>query len=177
MTVLILLITLLCPLRQESAVLARLTPYLTPEKARDHLVAARVAGLLHGEDPSLLLAVAWHESNFSPSQVTREPGGRVSCGSMTPFPKKRCTSQELTLLGGYLVGAEHLALWRRYYPREALLAYAGGGGLVRVCRVGPFLVGGRDICHVQGDLLRLRAKIVGALLRARTFHVHADTET
>jgi hypothetical protein len=81
---------------------------------------------------------------------------------MTPVPKRNCTWWDLTLLGGYLEGARHMALWRSYYPEEALLAYAGGGGLVRVCRKGPWLVRGRNICLVAWQFRRVAQQLGGS---------------
>jgi soluble lytic murein transglycosylase-like protein len=124
---------LLDPTPAEAAHLSTATGVrLTIEQASEHIAAARVAGALTGTDPSVLLAIAWHESRFQPRTITREPGHRVSCGVMTPDPKRHCEPEELTVQGGYLAGARHL---RRYLDSErdltrALVAYAGGHGSV-----------------------------------------------
>jgi hypothetical protein len=110
--------------------------YLTAESARQHMVAARAAGAVHRVPVEVLLSVAWHESRYRPTERTPEPGGRVSCGVMTPTPQARCSPVELTRVGGYDAGAAHLALWLslcRGGMRCALLAYAGGFTLVRAC--------------------------------------------
>lgn len=108
--------------------------YLSAQGASENLLVAEATGLVFRQDPSVLLSIAFHESNFKPTTVTPEPGRRVSCGVMTPVPKSGCSRWELTLLGGYESGAQHLALWQRYYKgRSALLAYAGGGVLARSC--------------------------------------------
>lgn len=130
--------------------------YLTTHSASGHLVAARAAGAAHGVSASVLLAIAWHESRYVTSEVTPEPGGRVSCGVMTPTPQRRCRPWELTLLGGYDAGARHLKVWLDLCAgrmRCALLAYAGGFGLVRACAAGPWIVDGRDLCEVADQVL------------------------
>lgn len=126
---------------QDAEALRRTAPhYLTASSAEQHLAAARVAELATGVDADLLLSVAWHESRFGPTVVTAEPGGLVSCGVMTPVPKKRCHAHELTLGGGYLAGALHLRGWFdacRGSQRCALQGYAGGFALIRVCFNAP----------------------------------------
>jgi hypothetical protein len=115
--------------------------YLTRETAGHHLIAARAAGASHGVPPELLLAIAWHESRYVPTTRTAEPRSLVSCGVMTPVPQGGCTAFELTLLGGYDAGARHLRTWLDVCSGAwscALLAYAGGGGLVRACQRGPW---------------------------------------
>lgn len=129
--------------------------YLNAQGASENLLAAQVAALLTGEDPSVLLSIAFHESNFIPTTRTPEPGNRVSCGAMTPVPQGRCSKWELTLLGGYESGARHLALWRRYYKgRYVLLAYAGGGVLARSCTISD-----NAKCRVA-DVFKSRARLI-----------------
>jgi soluble lytic murein transglycosylase-like protein len=116
--------------------------YLTLETARDHLAAARVAGAAHGIDPDLLLSIAWHESRYDVASSNRkEPGGKVSCGVMTPIPmrrdhaSKRCPEVTTSLIAGYLDGARHLRGWLRAtgHQRVALLGYAGGYVGIKHC--------------------------------------------
>lgn len=123
--------------------------YLTAASAGQHLGAARAAAALHGVDAPTLLAIAYHESRFAAGTRTREPGGRVSCGVMTPVPQRRCGQADLTVLGGYLAGAAHLRQWTdachaadhwRHDVDDqairscALWAYAGGRGFRAFCR-------------------------------------------
>jgi hypothetical protein len=127
--------------RQIDVLLATAPQYLTREAARHHLIAARAAGASHRVPPELLLAIAWHESRYIPTTRTAELRGRVSCGVMTPVPQRGCTAFELSLLGGYDAGARHLRAWLDLCHGGwscALLAYAGGGGLVRACQHGPW---------------------------------------
>ncbi len=114
---------------EADALRATAPAYLTVESAAEHIRAAREAALVTGTDPALLLAIAWHESRYDPRVVTREPGHRVSCGVMTPVPKRGCRGDELTLEGGYLAGARHLREWLdiRHSLRRAVVAYAGAG--------------------------------------------------
>lgn len=126
--------------------------YLTPSSAVLHLGAARVAGARYGVDPAVLLSIAYHESRFVLDVRTRESGDRVSCGVMTPVPQARCGPQELTLLGGYLAGAQHLRAWidvchatdhwrhdvdDEVVQRCALWAYAGGLTFRAFCEAKP----------------------------------------
>lgn len=127
---------------------------LTVETAREHLAAAKFAGALYQIDPALLLGIAHHESRFHERTVTREPGHRVSCGPMTPTPQRRCSREELTYIGGYLAGARHYRAWLDHYHGSewaALTAYIGGNGLVNVCRNGPWIARGKNICDVVGE--------------------------
>lgn len=126
--------------------------YLTLWSAAQHLGAARFAAVSYDVDAATLLAIAHHESRFFIGTRTREPpdagGARVSCGVMTPVPKRRCDSSDLTLLGGYLSGAAHLRQWMdvchakaRWQPdvRDAeilhcaLWSYTGGSGFRSHC--------------------------------------------
>ena len=126
--------------------------YLTLVSAAQHLGAARVAGARYSVDPVVLLSVAYHESRFVVDLRTRESGGRVSCGVMTPTPQASCDPAELTLLGGYLAGAAHLRTWidvcqaadhgrhdidDEVIQRCALWAYVGGRSFHVVCEAHP----------------------------------------
>lgn len=133
-----LLLAFLDPPTSGQAAALRVTApdYLTAEAAARHLVAARAAGAAHRVPPEILLAIAWHESRYTPTTRTPEPGGRVSCGVLTPTPQAACSPRELTLVGGYDAGAVHLATWLALCggrARCALLAYAGGFVLVHAC--------------------------------------------
>jgi len=124
------------PDNEVTAFRATAPPYLNEETARQNLVAARAAAVVHRIPAELLLAIAYHESRYRPTTRTAEPGDRVSCGVMTPYPKARCAAAELTLLGGYDEGARHLRDWLqvcRGNIRCAILAYAGGGALAGAC--------------------------------------------
>lgn len=150
------------PSRQEVAALRGTAPDLmTTEQASEHLLAARAAGLVHGFPPELLLSIAHHESRYQPGEVTREPGGLVSCGVMTPVPKHRCHPWELTIVGGYDAGAAHLALWRTYFSRSYLTAYAGGGVLVHSCATGSK----NPACDIPRQFTS-RARAIGNALRS-----------
>jgi len=125
------------PTASEAEALRHTAPeYLTLEAAGAHLRAARAAGLAHRVPAELLLSIAWHESRYTPRTQTPEPGGRVSCGVLTPMPQRRCSRADLTMLGGYDAGAAHLRVWLDVCggsTRCALLSYAGGGVLARAC--------------------------------------------
>lgn len=117
---------------------------ITPVAARQHAVAALVAGDVYRVDPALLLSIAWHESRYQSRVVTPEVGGRVSCGVMTPEPRETCPAP--SLLGGYLAGARHLRGWYdacRGNERCALTGYAGGWRLIEICESEPDL----RACH------------------------------
>lgn len=113
--------------------------YLTVHTAWDHMIAARAAGQLYQVDPNLLLSIAHHESRYQHTEVTAEPGGKVSCGVMTPEPthdKGLCRSATASVIAGYLSGARHLRGWLsacRGNVRCALLGYAGGYFLIAAC--------------------------------------------
>jgi hypothetical protein len=125
--------------------------YLTLWSATQHLGAARVAGGHFDVDVATILAIAHHESRFISDTQTQEPpdsgGSRVSCGVMTPVPKRHCDDLELTLLGGYLAGAAHLRQWMDICHsmdwkhdvddmeilRCAMWSYAGGPGFRGRC--------------------------------------------
>jgi formylglycine-generating enzyme required for sulfatase activity len=110
---------------------------LTHGEAVEHCGAAKLAAFVSDQPRELLNAIAAHESDWREDAVTPEPGNRVSCGVMTPDPKRACDWIDRTLVGGYVRGALHLAVWRRKYsPTAALWAYAGGGGTVALCAAG-----------------------------------------
>jgi hypothetical protein len=135
----------------------------------EHVKAARLAGAVYSVRPNKLLAIAWHESGFNEKIVTREPGHRVSCGPMTPVPKRRCSKEELTLVGGYLAGAKHYRAWldQCHGSEEcADIAYAGGSRSVALCHRGrrvraPYTH--HNVCYIHTDLDN-RARTIGAAL-------------
>lgn len=152
--------------------------YLSQESAAQHLGAARVAGGRYGVDPAVLLSVAYHESRFVIDQRTRESGGRVSCGVMTPTPQERCNAGELTLLGGYLAGALHLRTWidvchaadhwrhdvdDEGIRRCALWAYAGGRGFRAFCEAHPGRQGCDAVAKFEGRARMIRRALGTAL--------------
>lgn len=151
----------------EAAALAATDPDdLTVEAAAEHIRVAREVSIVTSTDPAVLLAIAWHESRYVVNNITKEPGRRVSCGVMTPVPKKRCGLDELTIDGGYLAGAVHYAEWLgrcRENVACADLAYAGGMGLVRACARGRRL----KACAVHSQFERRAAMIRRTLLKAR----------
>jgi hypothetical protein len=131
----------------------------------DHITAARIAGQIYDVDPYKLLAIAWHESGFKARTVTREPRHRVSCGPMTPVPKKRCSRNELTAAGGYMAGAEHYRAWLDACSGSeycADLAYAGGSVTAAMCARGRRVLAPyshHDVCKLHDDLVR-RADVI-----------------
>jgi len=138
--------------------------YLDVASARAHYGAARLAGLLYGVEPEILLGIAWHESRYDASVETREPGHRVSCGVLTPEPKRVCDGIDHDLVGGYLRGAQHLRRWRdlcRGDDRCALTAYAGGGRMVSACRAGS----DHRACRFAMQMIS-RARWIGAIRRS-----------
>jgi hypothetical protein len=160
----------------EAEALRTIAPaYLSQWSAAQHLGAARLAATRFDVDVATILAIAYHESRFEITTHTREPGGRFSCGVMTPVPKRRCNEDELTMLGGYIAGAIHLRawidachaadLWRHDVDDEeirscALWAYAGGRGFRAYCAArGGQLQG----CDVVGQFKRMAVRIRTAL--------------
>jgi hypothetical protein len=135
----LLFLRLLVP-RADVEAFRRTTPEpLDFDAATEHLGSARLAAFIVGVDADLVLSIAAHESRYRADAVGPEPGGRVSCGVMTPEPVARCPHQ--TVLEGYLVGARHLRAWIRATRdlRTALLGYAGGFAMIRACARGPVL--------------------------------------
>ena len=161
------------PSDSDAEALHRFAPrYVTVDAAREHLWAARVAAATYGVDADAALAISFHESRFTDGTVTKESGGRVSCGVMTPFPRKRCEAKPL--LAQYLDGTGHWAQWRRAgdvrNDREALLGYAGGYRLIRRCRRGPVLrhkTHGDDLCRTDVVFAQIRARIIAARQQAQ----------
>lgn len=165
------IVTLLCFLvgaTDDSERLRASAPsYLTVDDAAEHLIAARIAARITGEDANTLLAIAWHESNYRAHYVQPEPAGyvgsvwhatRVSCGVMTPYPIASCPSR--TLVEEYIDGAAHLHEWRARVGAHALLGYAGLAG---ACARGPYVVQRRgvdvDLCTFEGEMLG-RARVI-----------------
>lgn len=171
--ILALLLHALAPTSAEVEAFRQTDPQdLTYDKASEHLLAARIAGAFHHVDPSLLLAVAWHESRYQDRVITKEPWHRVSCGPMTPIPHRApCSNDELSTTGGYLAGAEHLKMWLGICKGSewcALTAYAGGRGLVLICAHGghSINVNHRDACKAAGEFLWRTKVIRRAMSRA-----------
>lgn len=151
----------------DAEALHRFAPsYVTVEAAREHLWAARTAAAIYGVDADTVLSISFHESRFTGNAVTKERGGRVSCGAMTPYPTKECESK--SLLAQYLDGTRHWAIdWRRAgdvrNEHEALLGYAGGYQLIHACRLGPVLrhkTRGDDLCRTPDVFRWIRSRIV-----------------
>lgn len=124
----------------DAEALVRTAPlYLTTETAVEHLSAARLAGAKFKVDPDWLLSMASHESNYDTKARTAEPGGKTSCGVMTPIPKAVC--EDRSMLAGYIEGAEHIAGWLYHGARHneywsqhiSLLGMAGGYALIDAC--------------------------------------------
>jgi len=160
---------------EAEALRATAPAYLSRWSATQHLGAARLAAVSFDVDVSTILAIAYHESRFVITTRTREPKGRVSCGVMTPVPKRRCSADELTLLGGYMAGAEHLRAWidachaadRWRHDVDdaeirscALWAYAGGRGFQAFCAKRRGRPRG---CTAVGQFRRMAARIQRAL--------------
>lgn len=120
-------------LAEVDALVATAPDYLDRTSAEIVLLAAESAGAVYRVDPAILLSIAYHESRYVRTTVTPEPGGRVSCGVMTPVPQRSCSDWELTVIGGFEAGAAHVALWRSLLPGLELYAYAGGGWLAGLC--------------------------------------------
>jgi hypothetical protein len=148
----------------------------SPDVLSEHIRSAQLAGEIYNIDPYKLLAIAWHESGFRAKTVTHEPRRRVSCGAMTPVPKKHCTAGELTVLGGYLEGAKHYRAWLNACDGSeycADLAYAGGSVTVALCSHGrrvraPYTR--HNVCALHQDLVH-REEIISAAMEVPT-HEH-----
>lgn len=132
--------------------------YLTIDKATEHAAAAEIAGGVTHENPALLLAIAWHESNYTSNYVQPESDDpdtgapRWSCGVMTPAPQTTpCASR--SLVDQYIDGARHLALWRERWHAYAIDAYAGGNWLADGCSRGrPVMHKGRNLCTFHREM-------------------------
>lgn len=129
-----------------AAGIERTAPHLIAADVQlEHALAATIAGAVYNVPPELLLSIAHHESRYQHATVTREEGGKVSCGVMTPVPTQSsglCQSATTSPLAGYLHGAKHLRHWidaARGDVRVALMGYAGGYRMIRNCRLGPFV--------------------------------------
>ena len=141
------------------------TPPLRPPRGDRR---ARAAATIYDVDVDTVLAISYHESHFQEDVATAESGGRVSCGAMTPYPTSACSPR--SLLSQYLDGTRHWAIdWRRARDvrdaREALLGYAGGYRLIRMCRQGPVIrrgARGDDLCRTPDVFARIRARIRAA---------------
>lgn len=157
------------PTDADAAGLHRFAPNeVSSDRARDHVWAARVAAAFYGVDADMVLAIGYHESHFTESAVGPESGGRVSCGTMTPYPTNVCVPR--SLLGQYLDGTRHWVIdWRRARDvrgdHEALLGYAGGYALIRACRRGHVLrhaTYGDDLCRTPEVFGWIRSRIRSA---------------
>lgn len=139
--------------------------YLDEDSARQHLAAAVVAGVVTGEDSSVLLAIARGESNYRVDVLMVERSGALSCGVMqaTAINRDDCTRLRSSLLAGYLAGARQLRAWRTHARCRGNLAYglagyAGGWRMVELCSKGA----GHAACwRAVGARLRLAAAIRG----------------
>jgi len=165
-----IMLALFTPISDADAeALHRFAPrYVTVETARKHLWAARVAAATYGVDADLTLAIAFHESRFTSNVVSKERGGRVSCGAMTPFPTKACVPK--SLLAQYLDGTRHWAVdWGTAKNvrgwKEVLRGYAGGYSLIQRCRKGPVLRRAAphdDLCRTPEVFRSIRSRIIAA---------------
>jgi hypothetical protein len=124
-------LTTLVPDHSANGLASTAPSYLTRDQAREHLGAAVVAAAVTNTDLPILLSIAWHESRYKHDVVTPEPGGRFSCGVMTPEPirdHKACSLARSSLVESYLAGARHLKVWLRSCGGHygcALRGYAG----------------------------------------------------
>jgi len=145
--------------------------YLTAQGAAHHLAAATFAGELFSIDPTLLLAIAYRESRFTPGLRGPEVRGKHACGLMQPLMHvQECPEQ--TVFGGYLEGAGHLREWLDTKEchgdtKCALLGYSGGYSLLRGCSRGEVLVerNGRsvDLCHLIPRATMMRAQRISTI--------------
>jgi soluble lytic murein transglycosylase-like protein len=108
---------------------------LTIETAVQHIAAARFAGTLTDVDPDLILAIAYHESRFTPGvEGPLLYNGKRACGVMQHVPVKGPCPKR-SLLADYLAGAKHLAGWIRAERGDLKLALAGyAGGYAGIAR-------------------------------------------
>jgi hypothetical protein len=153
--------------------LQRFAPrYLTAETAREHLGAAQLAGERFAVDPTILLAIAFNESRFIANVDGAEADGTRACG-LTGVNRVRCDPTELTVLDGYLDGAEILRNWideaeRPRHPRAiecrrqssvwqcAMMGYAGGWNAIGICNTRE-----HPDCGYPAVVMRRAAKIKG----------------
>ena len=144
MALLLAILAALAAPDHDALALHRFAPrYLTALQASAHLQAARAAALVVGDvDADDLLAIAWHETRYTPGYVQREPGGchkgvcrsvRYSCGVMTPEPLYASCPRGTELVDEYIAGARHLLEWREICGGAlegarlcALRGYSGG---------------------------------------------------
>lgn len=170
------------PSYEDAEALRQFAPqHLTAESARTHATASKLAAWVFSVDKDLVSVIAGHESNFT-NTITIEPGGKVSCGVMTPEPTydlKKCADAMHNLVNGYFAGAEHLRGWYHgarkdevWNEHKALLGYAGGYALIDACALGPvwkLRADGHsdDLCTIPEVFLgralylrRLRAKLL-----------------
>lgn len=152
-------------------------PYtLDIDKAREHLVAARVAGARYRLDPDLLLATAHGESNYQQRVSYTEVSGRDSCGvlQVTSDPKV-CTKLNASLIAGYSAGARVLRAWLdscRGGVWCALSGYAGGYQFIERCRHEPARWPSQ--CVIPADRI-MRASRLKAL-RNESYPIAVDIE-
>ncbi len=137
--------------------------------AREHLLWSAAAAYVYDVPVDDLRGLADHESAWNHRVVTREPGHRVSCGIMTPVPKRRCTEQELTIRGGWMAGAAHYREWYEVCRGSrwcAIIAYAGGLRSVRQCaRTGRVLShAGHNVCDLPTDVRRRARRLHAAII-------------
>lgn len=150
------------PAPSAAKALHRFAPHeITVDQARAHVWSATIAATRYSVDTDMVLAISYHESRFTPNVVTVGPAGRVACGAMTPYPTTQCSHQPLLMQ--YLEGTRHWALDWRTAPdvrseREALLGYAGGYYLIRLCRKDPSW----DACQTPDAFEKIRQQIISA---------------
>lgn len=111
--------------------------YLTLDKAKEHLAAARLAAAAYRVNADYALAIAWHESRYTVEAATLEPrdprtgAPRWSCGVMTPKPmtnRSLCMENTRSALAGYMAGAEHMREWVDQCRGNLHCALRGYGG-------------------------------------------------
>jgi hypothetical protein len=164
LTTLINLLLALMTTDADAEALRRTAPEpITLAAARENLIGARIAGALTDIDPDLLLAIGWHESNYTSNYVQPEPPDphdpeqrpRVSCGVMTPYPFVGTCPTSATLAEQYLDGAVHLRQWMERTTMP-ILGYAGIAGS---CSAGPVIRRGHDLCGYEREM-RDRAELI-----------------
>lgn len=119
--------------------------YLTYDTAKQHLEDASLASWFFNIDKNLILYTAGHESNYT-STITKEIGGKVSCGVMTPVPTldmNECAVARSSYINGYMKGTAHMKGWFDACHGDstcAIRGYAGGYVLIRACKSGAVTV-------------------------------------